>query len=227
MDARNGSCHGAGMGFFGFFRDKKEKSATKTQKSAESEAALRDLVFSIEEKELIALLPALKGKQALEIAPHQKSLDGFLEEKGAKLVRVGGAREKDLGKAGKFAFSHWENIPLFPGSQDVVLLRTAFLKASPARLLKEAARLLSLHGRIVLSELHPFRLLSRGDGGGTEPAGFERYWKYFEEAGLKLTAIREVFFENTMKKVVFDDAKKVEILKNTPVLLLFVLEKSS
>ncbi len=211
------------MGFLDFLSGKKEKSEPRSGKSS-SEESLRPLAFSIEDKELKALLPDLQKKQVLEIAPHQKSLDVSLEEKGAKVVRLGGAREKDQGKAGKFVFSHWENIPLLPGSQDVVLLRMAFLKSSPGRILKEAARVLSLSGKMIVSDFHPFGAFARSEG-GNEPQGFERYWKSFEEAGLKIVSVREIFFESAMKKNLPEDFARAEALKNTPVLMIFALEK--
>lgn len=215
-----GLCHGNDvMGFFDFFSDKKESGRPRRSVVNFPEDVLRELVFSIEEKEVPLLASDVSQKKVLEIAPSLKSLDNLLQDKGANVVRLGGAKEKDLGQSGKFVFSHWENISLLPGSQDLVVLRTSFLKTSSTRLLKELVRVLSPQGRVIFSEFHPFSPLARSGG---EPVGFERYWKSFEETGLKLSSVREVFFDGTMKKVI---PKGSESLRNNPILILFTLKK--
>lgn len=190
-------------------------------KKKEDEEDYRDLVFSVEEKELRSRLPNLTGKRVLEVSPRQKPanlMTGLLKEKGAKAIsRVGGTKEKELG-AGPgetFILSHWESLPFLDSSTDFVLLRVAFLKGSLGRLLREAGRILTPQGTVILADLHPFSTtvqvehLKNPVGEEGLVPGFERYAKWIREAGLKFEWVKESF----------------DKIRRTPFLIFFLLKK--
>ena len=207
------SCRVRFVGFLNIFSAK--------PKEKEEEKDLRDLIFSVEEKELKSRLPDLTGKRVLEVSPRQRSanlMTGLLKEKGAKVIaRVGGTKEKELGvgPGETFILSHWESLPFLDSSTDFVLLRIAFLKGSLGRLLREAGRILTPQGTAILVDLHPFSTMVQSEhlknpvGEEGLGPGFERYGKWIREAGLKFEWVKESFDQ----------------IRRTPFLIFFQLKK--
>lgn len=230
---------------FNFFSAKpKKKEESAAFSFPLSEEGFRDLVFSVEEKELRSRLPDLTGKRVLEMAPRQKLknlMTGLLKEKGAKVIaRVGGTKEKEMGvgPGETFLLSHWESLPFLDKSSDLVLLRLAFLKGSVnhpslGRLLREAGRILAPQGTVLLADLHPFSTtvqrehLKNPIGEEGLGPGFERYVKWIREAGLKLEWVKESFFEGGMKKFFTTEGEKRQFdqIRRTPFLIFFQLKK--
>ncbi len=229
------------MGFFSGFSKKKTETPAPAGLPL-SEDQFRDLIHQGEDKEFRTRVPDLAGKKALEIAPRQKGSAVFLRGKGAGLVaRLGGTKEKDLAESGTsgaggetFILSHWESLPFLDSCFDFVLLRSAFLKVSLGRVLREAGRVLDTKGSLLLSDLHPFSQMVQREhlknpvGEEGIGPGFERYAKWFREAGFRFEWVREIFFEGTMKKafgVSEDQQRAFDGLRRTPFLILFSLKK--
>ena len=206
------------------------------------EEDFRGLIFSVEDKELKPRFPELRQKRVLEVSPKQKSFSAALKEKGAKLVaRVGGAKEvtgakekETHGGGGEMqVMSHWESLPFLDGSSDVVLLRTSLIKGSLGRLLREASRVLSPKGTVLLSDLHPFSSMVQKEhlknavGEEGLGPGFERYTKWFRDAGLKMDWVKEIFFEGGFKKFLSDEEQRQHFdqLRRTPFMIFFSLKK--
>lgn len=199
---------------------------------AMAEEDFRGLIFSIEDKELKPRLPELSQKRVLEVSPRQKSFASVLKEKGAQMVvRVGGTKEKDL-PAENFVVSHWESLPFLEGSTDVIVLRTSLLRGSLGRLIREASRILVPQGTVLLSDVHPFSTITQKDHlknpvaeEGLAP-GFERYSKWFRDAGLRMDWVKEIFFEGGLKKFLPAAAQQsFETLRRTPFMIFFSLRK--
>ncbi len=197
-----------------------------------AEEDFRGLIFSIEDKELKPRLPELAQKRVLEVSPRQKSFASVLKEKGAQMVvRVGGTKEKDL-PAENFVVSHWESLPFLEGSTDVIVLRTSLLRGSLGRLIREASRILVPQGTVLLSDVHPFSTVTQKDHLKNPVAeeglalGFERYSKWFRDAGLRMDWVKEIFFEGGLKKFLPAAAQQnFEGLRRTPFMIFFSLRK--
>lgn len=230
------------MGLFGFSKKKTVAPAPAPAGFPLSEDHFRDLIHIVEDKELRARASDLSGKKVLELAPRQKTASALLKEKGASLIaRLGSTKEKDLldspaSEAGPdtFILSHWESLPFLDSSFDFLLVRSAFLKVSLGRVLREAGRVLDTKGSVFLSDLHPFSLavqrehLKNPVGEEGIGPGFERYAKWFREAGFRFEWVREIFFEGSMKKSFGpgeDQQRAFEALRRTPFLILFSLKK--
>jgi len=226
------------MGFFSRFSSSssgKKKELPAASSFPLNEEQLRDLIHSVEEKECQQRMPDLSHKKGLELAPRQKTCVDFLKNKGASLaVRAGGMKEKDVLSDHPFVMAHWESLPFLDGSFDFLLLRSAFLKVSLGRVLREAGRVLNAKGSLLLCDLHPFgvsvqkeHLKSPVGEEGMGP-GFERYTKWFREAGFRLEWVREIFFDGSMKKVFGsseEQQKSFDGLRRTPFLIIFSLKK--
>ncbi len=201
----------------------KDEGKGEGEKNAHS---LSSLISLIEERELVKNHPQdLKGQKVLEVAPSLSSLVPLLKsEKGAKLS----VSLKDS------VVSHGENLPFLSASFDVVFLRLPFFKGPQGKILREGARVLESGGRLVMSVLHPFSLMVQQEflknstvEEGMTP-GFERYLRIFGEQGLKLEAVKEVFYDNSLRKFLSteDEKKKWEVLKRTPLEIIFWLRKN-
>lgn len=228
------------MGLFAVFSKKKIEIPAPAGLPL-SEDQFRDLIQGVEDKELRARVPDLSGKKVLELAPRQASASIFLREKGAGLVaRLGGTKEKEIldreppSPTETFILSHWESLPFLDSCFDFILLRSAFLKVSLGRVLREASRVLDTKGSVLLSELHPFSQMVQREhlknpvGEEGMGPGFERYAKWFREAGFRFEWVREIFFEGGMKKAfgASEDRQPVfDTLRRTPFLILFSLKK--
>jgi SAM-dependent methyltransferase len=230
------------MGLFGSFAKKKKEGVLEPAAMPLTEEQMRDLVQKVEEKEFRTRFPDLATKKALELAPRQRPAGSLIREKGARLVaRLGGTKEKEFVDPSatneSFILSHWESLPFLDSSLDFILLRSAFLKANLGRVLREVGRVLDTKGSVLLSDLHPFssvvqkeHLKSPVGEEGMGP-GFERYHKWFREAGFRSEWVREIFFEGSMKKslaafgVSEDQQKAFDGLRRTPFLILFSLKK--
>lgn len=226
------------MGLFGVFSKKKKVEESLPEKKLFSEDQFRELIHGVEDREFRARLPALSQKKALEIAPRQKSESLLLQEKGAALIaRLGGVKEREstdpASQVGTFILSHWESLPFLDSSFDFILLRSAFLKVSLGRVLREAGRILDTKGSVLLSDLHPFSQpvqkehLKNPVGEEGMGPGFERYLKWFREGGFRFEWVREIFFEGSMRKALGaeDQTRIFETLRRTPFLILFLLKK--
>jgi SAM-dependent methyltransferase len=228
------------MGLFSAFSKKKNEVPAPAGLPL-SEDQFRELIHGTEDKEFRSRVPDLSGKKALELAPRQKSSGAFLREKGANLVaRLGGTREKEMldrdpsSAPDPFILSHWESLPFLDSCFDFILLRSSLLKVSLGRVLREAGRVLDTKGSLLLSDLHPFSQMVQRDhlknpvGEEGMGPGFERYAKWFREAGFRFEWVREIFFEGTMKKafgVSEDRQQAFDGLRRTPFLILFSLKK--
>lgn len=223
------------MGLFSSFAKKKtEVAAPAVMPLAEDQ--FRDLIHAVEDKEFHARLPDLSQKKTLELAPRQKSAGALLKEKGAGLfVPLGGTKEKDLADPNEpFILSHWESLPFLDSCFDFILLRSAFLKVSLGRVLREIGRILDTKGSVLLTDLHPFSVMVQKEhlkspvGEEGMGPGFERYVKWFREAGFRFEWVREIFFEGTMKKnfgTSEDQQRAFDGLRRTPFLIVFSLKK--
>lgn len=220
------------MGFLNIFSKKKEPSLPL------SEEKFREMVFFVEEREIRNRLPDLIGKRALEVSPRHDPFSPVFKEKGAKVVaRIGGTKEKETAaerKGGEaFILSHWENLPFLEASWDFVLLRTAFLKGGFGRILREISRVLKPDGVVMVCDLHPFSAMVQKEhlknpvGEEGIGPGFERYFKFYRDSGLRLQAVKEIFFEGSFKKFFASaqDQKLFEQLRRTPFMILFLLKK--
>jgi SAM-dependent methyltransferase len=223
------------MGLFSSFAKKKTEAPAPAGVPL-SEDQFRDLIHAAEDKEFHTRLPDLSQKKALELAPRQRSAGPFLKEKGAGLfVPLGGTREKDLADPnGPFVVAHWESLPFLDSSFDFVLLRSAFLKVSLGRVLREVGRILDTKGSVLMTDFHPFSAIVQKEhlkspvGEEGMGPGFERYMKWFREAGFRFEWVREIFFEGAMKKAfgASEEQQKVfESLRRTPFLIVFSLKK--
>ena len=213
-----------------FSHRKKESGGLPALPLAEED--FRSLIFSVEDKELKPRLPDLSQKRVLEISPRQKSFVPVLKEKGAKLVvRLGGTKEKNMSTEA-FIVSHWESLPLLDQSTEVVVLRTSLIRGSLGRLIREAGRITASRGTVLISDFHPFSTMTQADHmknavaeEGLSP-GFERYSKWFRDAGLRLDWVKEVFFEGGLKKLLPAAAQQnFEMLRRTPFMIFFSLKK--
>jgi SAM-dependent methyltransferase len=226
------------MGLFGVF-SKKKIEAPEPAGMPLTEDQFRELIHRVEDKEFRMRVPDLSHKKALELAPRQKSCSVLMKEKGAALIaRLGGTKEKELmdpaSTAETFILSHWESLPFLDSSFDFILLRSAFLKVNPGRVLREAGRVLDTKGSLLLCDLHPFSAVVQKEhlknpvGEEGMGPGFERYAKWFREAGFRFEWVREVFFEGSMRKAFGNNeelARGFEGLRRTPFLILFLLKK--
>ncbi|HSA58450.1 MAG TPA: class I SAM-dependent methyltransferase [bacterium] len=206
-----------------------------------SEEQFRDLIHGVEDKELRARVPDLSGKKILELAPRQKSASVFLREKGAGVVvRLGGTKEKEIldrdpsSSPETFILSHWESLPFLDSCFDFILVRSAFLKVSLGRVLREVGRVLDTKGSVLLSDFHPFSQMVQREhlknpvGEEGMGPGLERYAKWFREAGFRFEWVREIFFEGIMKKSFGTSEAHQQAfdgLRRTPFLILFSLKK--
>ncbi len=112
-------------------------------------------------------------------------------------------------------------------------MRMASLRGSLGRLLREVGRILQPQGTVLFSDLHPFSQMIQKEHlknpvseEGLGP-GFERYYKWFREAGLQVDAVKEAFFEGAMKKsFTSEDQKKYfDQVRKTPFLIFLSLRK--
>jgi ubiquinone/menaquinone biosynthesis C-methylase UbiE len=223
------------MGLFSVFAKKKTEAPAPAGMPL-SEDQFRDLIHTAEDRELPSRLPDLSQKKSLEISPRQKSAAKVLKDKGTGLcVPIGGTKEKELSDPNApFVVAHWESLPFLDSSFDFVLLRSAFLKVSLGRVLREIGRVLDTKGSVLMTDLHPFsaavqkeHLKSPVGEEGLGP-GFERYVKWFREAGFRFEWVREIFFEGSLKKAFGNSEehqKLFESLRRTPFLILFSLKK--
>ena len=232
------------MGFFSCFSSNASSTVSGKKKEAPaspafplSEDQFRDLIQASEDKELRLRVPDLSQKKALELAPRQQTCSALLKEKGAALIaRLGGTKELAASaEAGDtFILSHWESLPFLDSSVDFILIRSAFLRVSLGRVLREAGRILDTKGSVLLCDQHPFsatvqkeHLKSPVGEEGIGP-GFERYAKWFREAGFRFEWVRELFFEGSMKKAFGpseDQQRAFDSLRRTPFLIVFSLKK--
>lgn len=231
------------MGFFSRFSSSasgKKKEAPSSPSFPLSEDQFRDLIHAAEEKEFRVRVPDLSQKKVLEMAPRQQTCAPLLKEKGAALIaRLGGTKEMASSPEAPmlkdtFILSHWESLPFLDSSLDFILLRSAFLRVSLGRVLREAGRILDTKGSLLLCDLHPFsvsvqkeHLKSPVGEEGIGP-GFERYAKWFREAGFRFEWVRELFFDGSMKKSFGpseDQQRAFDGLRRTPFLIVFSLKK--
>lgn len=225
------------MGLLGIFSSRqKKKEEVPTFELPIPEGVFRELILSIEEKELRPRLPDLTGKTVVEVSPRQRPMTSLLKEKGVKVIaRVGGTKEKEMiASVGEsFVLSHWESLPFLEKSTDLALLRVAWLRGSVGRLLRECGRILMPQGTVILSDLHPFSVFTQREhlkspvGEEGMGPGFGRYVKWFREAGLTFEWVKEIFFEGGMKKYFTTDEEKRQFaqLRRTPFLIFFLLKK--
>lgn len=225
------------MGLLSIFSGKKQEESSGPVVPL-AEDVFRDLIFSVEEKELRQRLPELTQKKVLEISPRQKPFTEFLTEKGSKfIVRLGGPKEKETAGAGNpaevFILAHWESLPFLNESSDFVLMRMASLRGSLARMLREVGRVLRPQGVILFTDLHPFSQMIQKEhlknpvGEEGLGPGFERYFKWFREAGLRVDTVKEIFFEGALRKffATEDQKKYFDQVRRTPFLIFFSLRK--
>jgi SAM-dependent methyltransferase len=206
------------------------------KKKEEDRGKFFEMVSFVEERELRTRLPELAGQKALEISPQHRPLTSLLKEKGAKSVaRLGGLKEKETpgAKEETFILSHWEHLPFLDNSWDFVLLRAAFLKGGLGRILRESSRILKRQGLVMVCDLHPFsrrvqeeHLKNPVGEEGVGP-GFERYFRFYRDSGLRLHAVKELFYEGSLKKffVSKEEQKEFDQLRRTPFLIFFLLKK--
>ena len=217
------------MNLFGLFASKK-----KVKSGRLPDESFREMVSFAEEKGFRSSVAELMPAKVLEIAPRQRSLSAFFKEKGAEVTRLGGAVEQEMGTPGAaFVFSHWENFPFLDATWGAVFLRLPFLRESKGRALREAGRLVKEGGKLYLTDFHPFSLSvqkealkSAASADGMGP-GFEWYFRLFQELGLKIESVQEVFFDGSLKKFFGKEEKLLEPLRRTPFLILFGLRKES
>ncbi len=220
----------------------KNNPTVKTQEIFDfplGENEFREMLLFTEEKEVRPRLPSLSGCKFLEIAPRQASLTPMVKSMGpALMARVGGQREKEMPSdpTASFILSYWESLPFLESSWDFILLRQHFSKVSLSRLLREASRIVKPGGMILLSDFHPFsRLIQREHlksvvGEDSIGPGFEKYFKFFRDAGLSVDSVKESFYDGSLRKF-FQGSKSrqdlFESLRKTPFLIFFLLQKES
>ena len=223
------------MSFLDIF-SKNKKDSHRIERPL-SESSFREMLYFAEERELHPRLPDLTGKKVLEISPNQKTFLKELQHKGAQaMARLGTSQDKGREPGNSqvpFILAHWENLPFLKESLDFVLLRTSFLKTGLSRLVHESGRIVKPKGMVLVSDRHPFSQMVQGEHfknpAGEEGIGpgFERYLKIFQESGLRLTWVKELFFDGSLKKFFASKTEQENFnhLRKTPFLISFLLSK--
>ncbi len=208
-------------GFLGLFGRGRKKGETILSLPA---ARFWEIVNQVETTEIASRLPDLKGRVSLEVSPRLKPLVSLLRAKGPLLAIQIGATE------GFTIRCRWDSLPLQSRSCDWVLCRLPAVAREQSALLREVGRVLRPEGTTLLTGLHPFSPMSREEGRKNPvmeeglPAGFERYWRVFESAGLAIEEVHELFFDNAFKKF-FDEKKVFDQIRKEPFLLIMTLVK--
>jgi ubiquinone/menaquinone biosynthesis C-methylase UbiE len=200
-------------------------------------------LFQVEERIMSELIGNVQGKQVLDIGCGTGRYCVLLAERGASVVGIDSspkmleqARQK-MTPTCQFVVRYGtaEEITFSDNHFDLVIsaLTLGHLQ-DPEPALKEAARVLRNDSQMVISDFHPYWIVSGHnyseffDNNGRQycipiyPHLIEDYWYIFKRIGLHLDDIREpTLSEKTIELIPF--ARHV---RGVPMVLLFNLHKS-
>jgi SAM-dependent methyltransferase len=199
----------------------------------------QSLFALIHDRELFPRLPDLQDGRVVHIACGITSLTKGLKEKGAQQLYCGfvGRTPVEAIPAQDEVFSFksaMDRLPLQSGSFKTVIISEPARPATPiASLIKEVGRILKSGGEGVLLDWHPYNpivkavLHSKPVVDESEGIGFEKYFRSLNQAGLRLTKIKESFVDGNFRQQLKGQEETLWYEKNRrePYALLIFFKK--
>lgn len=209
----------------------------------ESQIALskiKEIIRHSLERILSKSIPNLVDKSALDICEGELLFAQAFEQKGAAVnVHV------DIGRhAGTYPLDKTlekvqtvralsKSLPFEDGFFDYVIANFATPESGDIiKSIKEVSRIVTLRGRIVIVDFHPFGRFAKRGSVKLRPFesvvnGFEDYYKICKGSGLRIDDVREIFFDDFFRPY-FDteeDKTGFRSLKDTPFLTCLFVSK--
>lgn len=200
---------------------------------------LKELISAASEKVIAPLVPSLIDKTALEVREGGARFTKLFKERGASVsvhvdmgASAGSYGRPEAGTASIRSVS--SRMPFEDGFFDhIVALLANQYQGDILKGIKEFSRLLSITGEGVFSDFHPFGMFAKRGNLRLRPPessvrGIEDYYKICKSAGLKVTAVRESFIDESLRSlfVAEDEKASFRIVKDTPLVIYVFVRKS-
>jgi SAM-dependent methyltransferase len=200
---------------------------------------LKEVIAAASEKVIAPIIPSLIDKTALEVREGPARLTKLFKERGASVsvhadmgASAGSYGRPEAGTSSIRSVS--SRMPFEDGFFDhIVALFANQYQGDILKGIKEFSRLLSMTGEGVFSDFHPFGMFAKRGNLRLRPAespvrGVEDYYRICKSAGLKVTAVRESFIDESLRGlfVTEDEKASFRVIKETPLVIYIFVKKS-
>jgi SAM-dependent methyltransferase len=190
------------------------------------------------EKTASQKIPPLVDKTAIEIKEGGALLTRQFKDKGATVavhIDMGGSAGS-YGQSEKGVVSVRglpSRLPFEDGFFDYIIAHFANqFQGDISKSVKEFSRLLSIAGEGIITDFHPFGMYAKRGNIRLKPVestirGVEDYYKMCAGVGLKVTSVKESFFDENLRPmfVTEDEKSAFRIVKDTPLLIHLYVRK--
>jgi|GEM_PF-1072159 len=199
---------------------------------------IKELINVTVDRMIASSVPALIDRTALELREGQASLATLFRERGASVAvhtDIGGGagsygkKEPDINSVR----CHLYRLPFEDGFFDFIVAHFASqYQGDISKDIKETARTLSISGDGIIIDFHPFGMFAKRGSVRLKPVestirGVEDYYKICKQSGLKVTGIRESFFDENLRSFFATEAEKqaFRMVKDSPFLIFIQVKK--
>lgn len=199
---------------------------------------LKEVIGQAVDRTLMPSIPGLIDRTALELREGPASLAKSFKEKGASVsIHAdigGGAATQGRPDPGIFSVRCVNSkLPFEDGFFDFAIgVYASQFQGDILKALKELSRVISISGEGVIVDFHPFGMYAKRGSMRIRPItsivrGIEDYYKICRSSGLRITNIRESFFDETVRPLFIteDERSAFRIIRETPILVYLFVKK--